>query len=56
MGRVFDLEESRVWLKIINKWYLPQDGTNILLNEWDELIKITAKSINTASAFLNLEN
>ena len=46
-----ELKESRVWMKIIRKKrYFPQDGLNPLLNEREELVRITAKSINTASA------
>jgi len=45
-----ELKESRVWLKIIRKKsYLPPQSVEGALKECEELIRIVAKSISTAS-------
>ena len=47
---VKELKESRVWLKIIKrKKYVKLDSLNQVLKECEELIRIVAKSIITAS-------
>jgi len=49
-----ELKESRVWLKIIRKKkYLTDQALQPALQECEELIRIVAKSIETASSSEN---